>query len=512
MIHNINKFIAALAIILLTAQGAWADTETVSYIDADGNTQTATATVLSGGGDTTIGGGWYVVTEAAVTYSGRITVSSGGDVHLILADDASVTINSSYGAAIYFEGYGNLTIYGQDKGNGILIANAGPGGDGISLGGDLTINGGCVTARKGGDDCDGICASYGSTITLNPTRHANSICSDGYCGTSFTLKVADGKTLYDHTTPYSGTLNSDQIAAIAGKILRPDSSTDWTDNGDGTYTIESAEGWGVFCDLIDGGESFSGKTVTLDADITVTRMAGGQPFTGTFDGGGHTLTLAYGTADAPIDAQFVAPFVETANDGEHQPTFRNLTIDGTIYATHTQATDHDHVGGLIGHLYGTVTIEHCTSNVTITSTGGAGGFVGLCEHTVNFTDCVSSAVVHSAGGNNSGFVAWSRASGYAISFAGCVFNGKLLQIDGNGNSNGGFIGWTGSNKTVTITNSLCAPAPLADGETMASSNSATFARGWNATTTATNSYYTAALGAAQGKAVRSVTAYSRSVL
>lgn len=48
MIHNISRFITALAIILLTAQGAWADTETVSYIDADGNAQTVTATVLTG--------------------------------------------------------------------------------------------------------------------------------------------------------------------------------------------------------------------------------------------------------------------------------------------------------------------------------------------------------------------------------------------------------------------------------------------------------------------------------
>ena len=506
MIHNISRFIAALAL-LATAQGAWADTETVSYIDADGNTQTATATVLSGGGDTTIGGGWYVVTEAAVTYSDRITVSSGGDVHLILADDASVTINSSYGAAIYFEGSGNLTIYGQDKGNGILIANAGPGGDGISLGGDLTINGGCVTARKGGDDCDGICASYGSTITLNPTRHANSICSDGYRGTSFTLKVADGKTLYDHTTPYSGTLNSDQIAAIAGKILRPDSSTDWTDNGDGTYTIESAAGWGVFCDLIDGGESFSGKTVTLGADITVSRMAGSdsKPFCGTFDGDGHTLTLDYGTAESPIDAQFVAPFVTTT--WNTTPTFRNLTIGGTIYATHTQATDHDHVGGLIGHLFGTVTIEHCTSLVEIHAKGGAGGFVGLCEHSVSFNDCHSAAVVSSADGSNSGFVAWSRDSKWNINFTGCLFDGKLLQQNGNGGSNGGFIGWKGDAKTVNITNCLCAPAPLADGETMATDGSATFSREHSDhAATIKNSYYTAAFEISQGKALHTVTA------
>ena len=229
-------------------------------------------------------------------------------------------------------------------------------------------------------------------------------------------------------------------------------------NAEGTeYTIHTAGGWNAFCDLLAANTKgyFSGKTVKLDADIAVSRMAGGHEFTGTFDGDSHTLTLAYGSADAPVDAQFIAPFVETAADDSNQPVFRNLTIDGTIYASNPQAAEHYHVGGLIGHLFGDVTIEHCNSLVHITAPGGAGGFVGLCEHTAMFTDCLSSAVITSPGGNNSGFVGWSRASGHAISFDGCTFNGKLLQQDGNGSYNGGFIGWTGSNKTVTFTNCLC---------------------------------------------------------
>ena len=273
--------------------------------------------------------------------------------------------------------------------------------------------------------------------------------------------------------------------------FNPPAPEDFSDNGDGTYTINTAAGWGLFCDAIEDGESFSGKTVYLGADITITRMANNADpcFRGTFDGQGHTLTLDYGTATNPVDAQFVAPFVMTY--WNTSPTFRNLTIDGHIYSTCTANVDGKNTGGLIGHLYGDVTIEHCTSNVEIiNSSGGAGGFVGLCEHTVNFNDCMSSNVIHSAGGNNSGFVSWSRASGYQINFTGCVFNGKLLQINGEGHSNGGFIGWTGSNKTVSITNCLYAPAALAEGEAYASYNSATFARGWNATTTATNSYYT----------------------
>ncbi|MGF2526104.1 hypothetical protein ACQUW0_27745, partial [Ralstonia pseudosolanacearum] len=169
---------------------------------------------------------------------------------------------------------------------------------------------------------------------------------------------------------------------------------------------------------------FSGKTVRLGADITVTRMAGGSnhAFTGTFDGQNHKLTLAYGTADAPVDAQFVAPFVEVTGGA----TFRNLTIAGTIYDGYTASGEHN-IGGLIG----------------IHAKVGAGGFVGLCEHSVSFNDCHSAAVIRSADGSNSGFVAWSRASAYTIAFTGCLFDGKLLQQNDSGGLNGGFIGWTG---------------------------------------------------------------------
>ena len=286
---------------------------------------------------------------------------------------------------------------------------------------------------------------------------------------------------------------------------------DFSQTGDNEYTIFTAAGWGLFCDAIAGGESFSGKTVKLGADITITRMACDEnhKFNGTFNGQGHTLTVNYGSADNPIDTEFVAPFVCSGGN----PVFLNLTIAGHIYSTYTCNNPEPHsahtgTGGLIGHLYGTVTIEHCMSNVEITVTGEqyASGFVGLCEHTVNFNDCMSSAVIHSAGGNNSGFVAWSRASGWNINFTGCVFNGKLLQINGQGNSNGGFIGWTGSNKTVTITNCLYAPAALAEGEAYASYNSATFARGWQVHCSETNSYYTTAFGAAQGTQAHSITA------
>lgn len=529
MIHNISRFIAALAL-LATAQGAWADTETVSYIDADGNAQTVTATVLTGNeessqwGSIDLAAGWYVV-KGDISYTNQINyINPTGTIHIILADGAQMSIEYNGDAAISLNSYHPLAIYGQSAGTGRLsvtsdqIAISAIGGITINGGivsatstgygrpaisankGAITINGGQVTATPG-DNVKGI--STEGTITLGLRSTFDFITANGYYGT---VNIKDGQTLYDQSgNAYTG----NGVSIPANATLRSWSPDDFSVNDAGTeYTIHTATGWNVFCDLLAENTKgyFSGKTVHLGADITVTRMAGGQPFTGTFDGQNHTLTLAYGTADAPIDAQFVAPFIETSADGEHQPTFSNLIIGGTIYDGYTGSEAHN-VGGLIGHLYGTVTIERCTSLVEIHAKGGAGGFVGLCEHSVSFSDCHSAAVVRSAGGNNSGFVAWSRSSAYTINFTGCLFDGKLLQQNGTGDSNGGFIGWKGDAKTVNITNCLCAPAPLADGETMASSNSATFSREHsNYAATITNCYYTAAFDIAQGKATHTVTA------
>jgi len=547
----------------------------VYYLDGDGvlkNTATDgidgndTPTVLTGS-ETSLAAGWFVVNHD-ITFTSTITYD--GDIHIILVDGFTMNVGTSVSkltsTGIEPNNFtGTVTIYGQTGNTGTLsiyttknstsrgiqaetiTINSGHviintdnlasdalyapyenGGITINGGiieanashstsnaiyayGSITINGGQVTAIGGKYGIFGWQYGNGYNINLGWRNAADFICVSSYGLNNSTVNIADGQVLKDDSGNfYSGTLNDDQKQAIAGKTLRPVIS-DFQVNEAGTeYTINTAAGWGYFCDYVESGESFSGKTVKLGDDITITRMASSTDpcFRGTFDGQGHTLTLNYGTANDPIDAQFIAPFVMTY--WNTSPTFRNLTIDGHIYEAYTGSEAHN-VGGLIGHLYGDVTIEHCTSNVEITSTGGAGGFVGLCEHTVNFTDCLSSAVVHSADGNNSGFVSWSRASGYAINFTGCLFNGKLLQQNGSGHSNGGFIGWTGSNKTVTITNCLYAPAALAEGEAYASDNSATFARGWNESTTATNCYYTTDFNdgthnTGQGKQRRSITA------
>ncbi len=242
-----------------------------------------------------------------------------------------------------------------------------------------------------------------------------------------------------------------------------------------TYTIRSEEGWNTFCDCLQDNDAynrFSGKTVLLADDITVTRIAGGagHDFKGIFDGQGHTLTVAYGTADSPVsDDDKAAPF----RNVESGCVIKNLHTQGTIY------TSRKYAGGIVGTQYGTVKLENCRSSVTINSmTAGDGSHGGLVGHN---------------GSSNSA----------KLTIDGCVFDGKILSVGDDLTTNcAGFVGYKDNN--VTITNSIYAPKALEADETeVTTGTSATFVRNGSP---GTNCYYTRTLGTAQGKQARTVTA------
>ena len=504
MIHNISKFIAALAL-LATAQGAWADTETVSYIDADGNEQTVTATVLTGNeepsrwGSIELAAGWYVV-KGNISYTNQISYASypSGTIHIILADGAQMAVEYNGNAAILLDNDDPLAIYGQSAGTGRLSVtsdrNAICAYGGITINGGIvsatstgygnpaifaddgaiTINGGQVTATPG-DNAMGI--STLGTITLGLRSTSDFITANGYYGT---VNIKDGQALKDPSgNIYYGTLTDAQKSAIANVTLQPATQAEFIaaalpQTAADTYTISDAAGWDAFCLALQDNDTwnrFSGKTVQLGADITVTRMAGssGHDFCGTFDGDGHTLTLDYGSASEPFSENNAAPFrnVETGC------VIENLHVAGDIY------TSAKYAAGIAGTQYGAVTIRNCHVSTVIHSLtagdGTHGGFVG-------------------SNGNG---------SGSSITIEGCLFDGKLLTEGTTATTDcSGFVGYKSNNRTVTITNSLYAPAAIDEGETEIATG-ATFVRNGSA---GTNCYYTRALGTAQGKATRTVTA------
>ncbi len=151
----------------------------VEYIDVDGEEKTQDGVTPVASETTSWANGWYVV-NGTVTVADRITVT--GEVYLILADNCTLT--ASQGISVN-EG-NSLTIYAQSNGSsmGKLEAHekaettfnyqyAPIGGDRDSSSGDITINGGNITAtasQTGSYGATGIgCGNGGSngTITIN---------------------------------------------------------------------------------------------------------------------------------------------------------------------------------------------------------------------------------------------------------------------------------------------------------------------------------------------------------
>ena len=147
----------------------------VRYVDENGRTQTAaSATKLTAGGN--YPAGWYILDGSSVTLGG-ITFTGSEDnknVHLIIADGADVTVS---GGIILANANTSLTIYAQpvDKGTGKLTVKdaptyaAGIGSKQSSSCGNITINGGMITANGGYDGAGIGCGDKSNfgTITIN---------------------------------------------------------------------------------------------------------------------------------------------------------------------------------------------------------------------------------------------------------------------------------------------------------------------------------------------------------
>ena len=181
-----------------------------------------------------------------------------------------------------------------------------------------------------------------------------------------------------------------------------------------TYTIKTAKGWEVFCECVksDTYHGFGGKTIKLGLDITdgVTVSAGipGKPFYGTFDGCGHTLTVALNSTDE----EWVAPFSVFSG------SIKNLTVTGTVKGS-------TYAGGLTGLTFGG-SIENVTVSADVSGSSKIGGITGYC----NF----GSLLVKNTLFNGSlqcdedicGLIGWASENvGYnqAITIENCLFNG-----------------------------------------------------------------------------------------
>lgn len=242
--------------------------------------------------------------------------------------------------------------------------------------------------------------------------------------------------------------------------------------------LANTEDWNRLATYVAAGNSCEDMTFTMTANFVAGNMIGTSehPFSGTFNGGGHILTLKYGSANEPFDEDFCAPFRFV--DGG---TVENVIITGDIY------TSKQYAASVMGQVYGYTmgsSVENVLSNVKIHSSFVGDGKIG---------GIIAYVRQNPYGGGNWSTLVW-----------GCSFQGSFLGEQTNGV--GGIVGWIeDSSLPVNVNKNLFAPREV----TMMDLNSKTIIRN-RADFFISNAFYTKTVGDAQGNKVYVITDESES--
>ena len=245
-------------------------------------------------------------------------------------------------------------------------------------------------------------------------------------GTAFvTCTFTDGKTFvykmknatdWQAGGEYSYTVS---LAAAKGYIIEDD----------GSYTVYNANG------LLAWNEAAQKDVLincTLTADIDLTGkdwmpIGTSNSYSGTFDGGGHTITgLTVTTND-----EYAGLFGRLGKAG----TVKNVVMEGVqITSNHGSGL----AGGVVGYSVGT--IENCSVSGSVSGTVYVGGVVGA-QWGGTITGCSSSATVK-------GMVDVGGVAGQTnvdVTLTACYATGDVtLEIDPIKNiSGGGLVGFNG---------------------------------------------------------------------
>ena len=224
---------------------------------------------------------------------------------------------------------------------------------------------------------------------------------------------------------------------------------DWADGGgesgeaedlgysiqnDNSYTVYNANGLMNVAELVNGGKTDINITLTADIDLTGKDWTPigtdyDNSYTGTFDGGGHTITgLTVTTND-----EYAGLFGYLGNFGNAAGTVKNVVMEGIqITCNHRSG----YAGGVAGFSWGT--IENCSVSGSISGTVSVGGVVGA-QRDRSITGCSSSATVK--GTLNVGGVAGQTSFGATLTA--CYATGNVtIEIDPRQNiSGGGLVGF-----------------------------------------------------------------------
>ena len=231
--------------------------------------------------------------------------------------------------------------------------------------------------------------------------------------------------------------------------------------GTEVVSIGSKAEWKTFCQRVnDNGEPFLNAKLTQDVDLggeIVMLGSVSYPYSGTFDGNGHTLKFNWNAGE---DNQ-IAPFYYVEN-----ATIKNLRTQGKITSKGYS------LSGMVRVALGTTTISGCISDVDIT--GGNGGW----------NDSQAAGMVQAV------------ADGASVTITDCLVKGSITDnADEDYRRMAGFVFYNGG--TYTLTRCLY----VGKNNAANSKYSRTFGTEKGISATFTDCYYLNTCGKAQGKQV-----------
>ena len=328
------------------------------------------------------GGGVYLANNTKFTLSGSAVIQNctatnsanhgeayGGGVsadcvkEITLEDSARIVgCTAANGSGLYITG-------SHQPGYGILYANSG------SVDGDVVLgdyeNYPCTITGSGGTVFNGkVTVAPGSTIESG-IFNGEVINNGTITGGTFNGEVINNGTITDGV--FTGIVSGS--GTITGGTFNPRITGSGTETD--PYQIGTAEGLKWFRDKVNNAKAKEETKIcaVLTANIDLeneawTPIGIGKdtrnqdlPYSGTFDGNGHTisgLNVNYRDQNGGLFC-----YVKSA-------TIKNLTVAGSV--THSSGN-----GGAYGGIVGCAdssTIENCTNRCTVTGNWYAGGIVG----------------------------------------------------------------------------------------------------------------------------------------
>ncbi len=268
----------------------------------------------------------------AVINSGNYTANGNSTYHVVNVSHAS-TVRIAGGVFSGNKGY-------STSGNALMIQDAAS---------KVNVSGGTFKNAAGVEGCvsaaAGLSISGGTFDTWTYDKYLSTSTEKRY------VAVKNAGEMYEVVE----FMNWAQVA-----------DTSWYNETDTEFTLTTAAQLAGFAKLVNGGNTFSKKTVKLGVDIDLQNVNWtpigymGKSFVGVFDGKGKTIsnfTAVYGFENVPAN-QGIGFFGKTSSPAEiKNVTIENATVKGSLYVGAIVGSGYTGKGVVNCHVKGDIKID-----------------------------------------------------------------------------------------------------------------------------------------------------------